>query len=158
MAVVGNLPQLHEIWIWWVPPQLLHENHGVGVSSTIFGADPRWSCWSWLCLADKFWSGVDFLDLELCGALPNTDSEVIWYCQLLQVKKTKTSRPLLAGQILLSEEVLKTNSKLVAMHHPVQKAAFFRIFFKHTSIKDAHTRSEGHFSFKVHGVGDNSRC
>jgi hypothetical protein len=35
-------------------------------------ADPRWSCWSWLCLADNFWSGVDSLDLELRGALPNT--------------------------------------------------------------------------------------
>jgi hypothetical protein len=41
-----------------------------------FGADPRWSCWSWLCLADNFWSGVGFLDLELREALPNTPSLV----------------------------------------------------------------------------------
>jgi hypothetical protein len=73
-------------WHWWVispnsrklgfggvPLEALHENHGVGgLLHLFYGADPRWSCWSWVCLAEKIWSGVDFLDLELRGALPNT--------------------------------------------------------------------------------------
>jgi hypothetical protein len=45
MVLVVNLPQLHEIWIWWSTCEVLHENHGVGVCSTFFfRADPRWSC------------------------------------------------------------------------------------------------------------------
>jgi hypothetical protein len=73
-------------WQWWVispnsrklgfggvPLEALQENHGVGGLLHLFsGADPRWSCWSWVCLAEKIWSGAVLLDLELRGALPNT--------------------------------------------------------------------------------------
>jgi hypothetical protein len=34
VAVVGNLPKLPEIWSWWSTPEVLQENHGVGVCST----------------------------------------------------------------------------------------------------------------------------
>jgi hypothetical protein len=33
----------------------------LGATPQFFGADPRWSCCSWVCLADKIWSGVVFL-------------------------------------------------------------------------------------------------
>jgi hypothetical protein len=62
-------------WQWWVispnstklgfggvPLEALHENHGVGGLLHLFsGVDPRWSCWSWVCLAEKIWSGAVFL-------------------------------------------------------------------------------------------------
>jgi hypothetical protein len=61
-------------WQWWVispnsrklgfggvPLEAFHENHGVGGLLHLFsGADPRWSCWSWVCLAEKIWSGAVF--------------------------------------------------------------------------------------------------
>jgi hypothetical protein len=52
VAVVGNFPQLHQILFCGVPQEVLH---------LFLGADPRWSCWSWVCLAGKSWSGVVFL-------------------------------------------------------------------------------------------------
>jgi hypothetical protein len=62
-------------WQWWViypnstkfgfggvPLEALHENHGVGGLLHLFsGADPRWSCWSWVYLVEKFWSEAVFL-------------------------------------------------------------------------------------------------
>jgi hypothetical protein len=72
-GVVGNFFQLHkdlELVEYLLSYSM--KTTELGLAPPFFGADPRWSCWSWLCLADKFWSGVGFLDLELCGALPNT--------------------------------------------------------------------------------------
>jgi hypothetical protein len=85
-------------WHWWVispnsrklgfggvPIEALHENHGVGGLLHLFsGVDPRWSWWSWVCLAEKIWSGAVFLDLELRGALPNTP---------LKPKETRCNAP-----------------------------------------------------------------
>jgi hypothetical protein len=69
-------------WEWWViypnstklgfSLRYSTKNMELGLAPPFFGADSLWSCWSWLCLADNFWSGIVFLDLELRGALPNT--------------------------------------------------------------------------------------
>jgi hypothetical protein len=96
-------------WHWWVispnsrklgfggvPLEALHENHGVGGLLHLFsGADPRWSWWSWVCLAEKIWSGAVFLDLEQRGALPNTPLLLVvttellsWLVDLINCSKT----------------------------------------------------------------------
>jgi hypothetical protein len=69
-----------------------------------FGADPQWSCWSWLCLAEKFWSGVGFLDLDVWSsvkhALDSNNQYLNWrsklefaYCTVNKSRTQKSRSP-----------------------------------------------------------------
>jgi hypothetical protein len=83
-------------WQWWVispnsrklgfggvPLELLHKTMELGSAPRFFfGRDPRWSCWSWVCLVEKIWSGVVFY-LELRRALPNTPLLRQWTVSLV---------------------------------------------------------------------------
>jgi hypothetical protein len=41
VAVVGNLPQLQEIWIWWSTPEVLQKTMDLRLLHLFFGADPQ---------------------------------------------------------------------------------------------------------------------